>query len=181
MKKLTLRSPFFVVWPFFALAALFFMLAIGAWLSVPASAQIGGGSADAGLIVLQAAPNNLVSPLDATTYFFGIITDVPPGTSATIHRIPIPVNGVIVRFDLFIYVAGTAGTAAENSTYSVRLNDTTDVCAITVDHDADVLTSATCSQAVSTGDYIEIKWLTPTWTTNPTNVRHSAVVTVSSS
>ena len=118
-----------------------------------------------------------INPVDATTYFFGGTPNVPT-TSAGDRRILVSSTGTVTRFDLFILISGTAGTAAENSTYDLRLNDTTDFCQITVDHDASVQTSATCSQAVSAGDYLEIKWVGPTWTTNPTVVIHAAAILI---
>ena len=149
-----------------------FLLLGFAWSPQPA--QIGGGSSG-GYVIQSNVPS--INPVDATTYFFGGTPNVP-GTAAGVHKLLIPTGGIVKRFDLFILITGTAGTAAENSTYDLRLNDTTDFCQITVDHDATVQTSTTCSQAISAGDYIEIKWVPPTWTTNPTIVVHAAAIAV---
>lgn len=126
---------------------------------------------------LQVGSTVLAAPADTTIYFFGGIRTTP-NTTATEHRIPVPITGTVVRFDLFIQISGTDGSS-ENSTFDLRLNNTTDFCQITENHDGDVLTSTTCSQAVSAGDYLEIKWATPNWvTTNPTSVLYSIVITI---
>lgn len=75
---------------------------------------------------------------------------------------------------------GTLGST-EASTLSVRVNNTTDyLISNAVIHDAaqTVFNNTAMSAPVSEGDYIEIKWVAPTWATNPTNVRPSATIYV---
>lgn len=133
---------------------------------------------------LHAEGDTLAAPVDATTYYIGAPFNDPPDTQANFKRIYIPKAGTITRVDLTINnAAGVAGTA-ENSTFSLRLNNTTDTLLSNT-----VPTNAVANQslfynftglaiAVVAGDYIEIKWLTPTWVTNPTNLRVSAEIFV---
>ena len=54
-----------------------------------------------------------------------------------------------------------------------RLNDTTDTtvsAAVTNTVLVSAFNGTGLSIAVTAGDYFEIKWVTPTWTTNPTSV-----------
>lgn len=124
------------------------------------------------------ASANTASPADATTYYFGCVPVLALTTSNGVQRIYPPKAGTIraVRV-IFNQVAGTA----ETSTISLRVNDTTDYAISTaVTNDAVVTTVLNQALAipVSTTDYFEIKWVTPTWATNPTNVRPYAVVYV---
>ena len=62
----------------------------------------------------------------------------------------------------------------ETSTIVIRKNNTSDTTISTSVVNNAVTTTASgtgLSISVSAGDYIEIKWTAPTWTTNPTNVR----------
>lgn len=110
------------------------------------------------------------SPADATTYFIGSLFTQDPSTSAGTRRIYIPKAGTITVVELFTRTTGAAGTT-ETSTISIRLNNTTDTTITT-----SFITSTTTNTfsntglaiAVAQGDYIEIKWTTPTWATNPT-------------
>ena len=56
---------------------------------------------------------------------------------------------------------------------SFRLNNTTDTTlssAIVNNASYTVVSVTGLSTAVAVGDYYEIKWVTPTWATNPTGV-----------
>lgn len=127
---------------------------------------------------LQFHSSAAATTVDATTYFIGSLFDTPMSTTATLNEIDIPRGGV-VRAVYLIVVSGT-GTN-ETSTASFRLNNTTDTTI-----SASVISSAavnkfnntTLSVPVVAGDFFEIKWVTPTWATNPTNVWVSGSVYV---
>lgn len=136
---------------------------------------VAGGAGVVGYTLQLIQPDTFASPADATTYYFGnlVITTV-----ATNNRVYVPKNGTLKAVYGHALTTGTLASA-QNSTMAVRINNTTDVTvSSTVTHDATVTTfSATgLSQAVSAGDYVTMKWTTPTWTTNPTNVRHQVVL-----
>lgn len=69
-------------------------------------------------------------------------------------------------------VVGVAGDD-EQSTLNLRLNNSTNTAIITnLDLSANfVISNSALSIAVVAGDFVEIQWPTPTWsTTNPTSV-----------
>jgi hypothetical protein len=112
------------------------------------------------------------TPADATTYFIGghfgttILT-----TTANTLRVYFPKAGTIKA----IYVTFTQGVGTnEASTISFRLNDTTDTqISAAVDNSAaqTTVSNTSLSIAVAQGDFGHIKWVTPTWVTNPTGLR----------
>ncbi len=120
-----------------------------------------------------------ISPADATTYYFG-----NPVASITTNegfgRIYIPKAGTIkAAYINFLRFAGNNGSN-EVSTVSIRLNGTTDyqvTAALTLDDNSlssggtNLASNTSLSIPVVAGDYIEIKWLTATWVTNPTIIR----------
>ena len=77
----------------------------------------------------------------------------------------------------FTYTAGTT----ETSTASIRLNNTTDTTissAVNLSSNPYAVSNTSLNVAVVAGDYIEIKWVTPTWVTNPTGVSGSAMIVI---
>lgn len=116
------------------------------------------------------------SPADATTYYFGIGRGASPTTTAAQRKIFIPKAGVIKRVDISLHNnAGVAGSG-ETSTMSLRLNNTTDttlsaaITATATSGNTSFFNITGLAIAVAAGDYFEIKWVTPTWATNPTNL-----------
>lgn len=115
------------------------------------------------------------APADATTYYFAGFSD-SWGTTSANRRMYIPRAGKLVKARLFIL--GTNGSA-ETSTISFRLNDTTDTTiSSTVVCNAFPYTAvnSALSVAVAEDDYFSIKWVTPTWVTNPTGVQFSCML-----
>ena len=113
------------------------------------------------------------SPVDATTYYGGDRPSLSTTTTAAISRLYTPFAGTITRCDVFVANDGTLGSG-ETSTLSIRLNNSTDTTvssAITTNATANIFRNTSLSIAVDTTDYIEFKWVTPTWATNPTSVR----------
>lgn len=127
--------------------------------------------------VLQAAGASF-SPTDATTYFFGGLPSVFPTTSAAIERLYVPKTGTIKA--AFIFCNQSTGSN-ETSSMSVRVNNTTDYLisnAVTNDASGTAFNNQVMSVPVTAGDYIEIKWVCPTWATNPTGVRPTVILYV---
>jgi hypothetical protein len=116
-----------------------------------------------------------VNAADATTYYIGASFSSTYSTTGDTKPIYIPKAGTLTA--ACVWFRNTGGTA-ETSTVSFRLNDTTDtiISTSTLNNSANSSVCATgLSTAVVAGDRFEIKWVTPTWATNPTNVRVSAV------
>lgn len=116
---------------------------------------------------------SIAAPADATTYYFGAnYFDAVVSSTAGLAKIRIPKAGTIKSCYIEVRNRGTAGTT-EVSTISIRLNNTTDttVSAVLITSTVpNAFSNAALAIAVIAGDYIEIKWVTPTWVTNPTNV-----------
>lgn len=110
------------------------------------------------------------APADATTYYFGCFPHIALSTTNSISRMYIMRAGTVCAADVFIIC--TAGSN-ETSTMSMRLNNTTDTtlsAGIALNATPFHVQNTALSVAVAVGDYLEIKWVTPTWTTNPTDV-----------
>lgn len=115
---------------------------------------------------------NAVNPADSTTYYWGgkqfnraITTSWGNGTTT------IPFTGTITKAFLDQDV-GTPGSS-ENSTLSIRLNDTTDYTfSSTVKYNVSraKYSNNSLNIPVTAGDIIEVKWVTPAWATNPTGI-----------
>ncbi len=123
--------------------------------------------------VLQLSSNQF-SPLDSTTYLIGIHGQ---STSDTI-RTYIPNAGTITKCYLNLTASGDLGTN-ETSTISIRVNNTTDyTISSTVTNDANptAFSSTAMSVPVVAGDYIQLKWTTPIWVTNPNNIGIGGII-----
>jgi hypothetical protein len=110
------------------------------------------------------------SPADGTTYYFGAFPHLALSTTAANQRLYIMRAGTVVAADVFMVC--TTGTS-EASTMSFRLNNTTDTtisAAVALNATPFHVQNVALSIAVAVGDYFEIKWVTPTWVTNPTGV-----------
>lgn len=128
--------------------------------------------------VLQASHITAMSPLDAATAYWGGFNVNGITTTSGDRRLYIPKTGTIKAIYIFILTGGTLGTT-ETTTYSIRLNDTTDTTiSSTVAYDVrnQVVSNAALNIPVVAGDYIEIKMAHPTWTTNPTTISQSASI-----
>jgi len=129
----------------------------------------GGGAG----YVLYGMNNVALSPADSTTYFLGTNISSIPTTSAGGCRIYIPKAGNVTAIYGTIMVGGTL-SSGEDSTIAFRLNNTTDTTVTTtVETNAAVnyYNGTGLSIAVVAGDYFELKFTTPAFTTNPTNLR----------
>lgn len=106
------------------------------------------------------------SPADGATIYFGNLPKAPV-TTANISKVHIPRAGTIKVARIYCY-SGTAGTAENWSGY-IRLNNVTDTLIQTIGSATNerVFTNTSLSIAVVAGDYIEIKFINPTWATNP--------------
>lgn len=123
-------------------------------------------------------PNATLAPGDATTYYVGV--NNYSTTIASGARVIIPVSGTINTCYVTFWVAGTL-SSSQTSTVSLRLNNTTDTTissATTQSSASQTFSNTSMGLSVSAGDYIVVKWVTPTWTTNPTNLSITASFTV---
>ena len=125
---------------------------------------LGSGDLDAGYTLSVQALTS--SPADGATIYFGNLPKAPV-TTANISKVYIPRSGVIKRAEIYCY-SGTAGTNQAWSGY-IRLNNTTDtlIATLSVATSERVFSNSSLNIAVVAGDYFEIKFINPTWATNP--------------
>ncbi|MFY9309156.1 MAG: hypothetical protein WAQ28_08945 [Bacteroidia bacterium] len=118
-----------------------------------------------------------VNPADSTTYYFGSTFLGTLNTAADRCRIYIPATGTIDACYLLITVAGTLGTS-ETSTIYIRKSgvDTTVSSSVQANQAVNAVSNSALNIAVTAGNYIELKWVTPAWVTNPTSVGISAQI-----
>jgi len=144
-----------------------FLRGDGSW-----AAPAGGGLGYA-LPILAA---NLTPVSDGATYYFGGQAGIMPQTTSARARIYIPKAGTIKVLYLFVW-PGTTGSPEEVSAY-LRKNDSSDTSLGTIDLSSTTYLVAATSLSVSVnrGDYVELKLVCPTFSTNPNNVRFSGVI-----
>jgi hypothetical protein len=119
----------------------------------------------------------LNSPADATTYYYGVLANAIQTTEGN-SKLVISKAGTITRIDLISTNTGTLGSN-ETSTVSFRLNATTDTTitsALVTNTTLSTYAATGLSIVVAAGDTFEIKWVTPTWATNPTNLRFTVLI-----
>ena len=120
-------------------------------------------------IVISGSQNTIA---DATSYYSGATQNNSSGTAGA-NRIYIPRNCTLVAGYGFFLNAGTAGTG-ESGTFYVRKNNTTDATVsayVTTNATHNTFNGTGLTATYVAGDYIEGKWLTPTYATNPSNCR----------
>lgn len=108
-----------------------------------------------------------VNPADNATYYFGAQYTVAPGTGATARIFYMPYDCTLIGYT--ISIAYTVGSSETSQLYC-RINNTTDVqLGGNFSGAATIFTQGTTAATnVSAGDYLNIKWVCPTWATNPT-------------
>jgi len=108
-----------------------------------------------------------VNPADNTTYYFGAQYTVAPGTGATARIFYMPYECTLIGYT--IGIAYNVGSSETSELYC-RINNTTDVqLGGNFSGGATIFTQGTTAATnVSAGDYLNIKWVCPTWATNPT-------------
>jgi hypothetical protein len=130
--------------------------------------------------VIQAGSSANLSPADARTYYFGCFPSIASTTTADRTRCYLPKGGRITAVYGTFWNSGTLASA-QTSTIQLRLNNTTNYTVASTVLNTAVTTAFgdnTLSIAVSQGDFFELTWTTPTWTTNPTNTRLAVMVYV---
>jgi hypothetical protein len=120
------------------------------------------------------------APADATTYYFGSVYSRSPSTTPGISRIYVPRVGTsyIRAAHIMFNNWSTAGTAEPSSIY-IRVNDTDDYLisnSLMTNSAVNHVSNSNLDVEVADGDFIEIKWITPTWATNPGAIYCSATL-----
>lgn len=115
---------------------------------------------------------------NATTYYTGAVWGSNGLTTANLGaKIYIPRAGIISKiYGTFNQNAGSA----ETSSLYLRVNDTTDYL---ISNSINLSSgqypfNASLNISVSTGDFIVLKWITPTWVTKPTYISINSIILI---
>jgi hypothetical protein len=152
----------------------FVLKGIGAtWVAV------NNNSLNAVSFVIQSDPHPFGAPADATNYYYGSLLESSFTTSAAMRQIVLPFNCTLVGFS--VTVRADAGASNEKTTLYVKVNNTTDYQLSNLIDFSGGTTSAYYSSGILSNDYtagdkIELHILTPTWVTNPANIRTTTVL-----
>lgn len=117
-----------------------------------------------------------LNPADATTYYLGVFAGFAPTTTdAGAAGIIVPVNATLRAVYGRVIISGTLGSndgATSQTTVTVRKNASSDIATVTstlqLTANPTDFNNTSFSVAVSAGDVVYLKFLTGTWTTNPT-------------
>lgn len=122
--------------------------------------------------IVQIISASQVNPTDSNTYFLGNNGGFQSPTSTSIaYRFITNYCTITAAYGQFI-VNGTLASS-ENNTVSIRVNGSsvTDISTtIQLTANPTTFNNTGLSIALVPGDYIEIRWTTPAWVTNPTSV-----------
>ena len=121
------------------------------------------------------------SPADATTYTFGISSQIGPLTSDGVY-FPMPTRpGVVRRARVQALVTGTLASAGSTT---VRVRNATSTVeeevspSLAMTAVSNAVSNDAMSLPIAAGDAINIEFTTPTWATNPTAVFYNATIEV---
>ena len=119
------------------------------------------------------------SPLDSSTYYFGNFITVPQ-TYEPVARFYLPFDCTIKSIYLAAFMYTTAASAEDVSVY-IRVNNSTDHLISTtwkwnVVNTDNLLFVSGLAIALSAGDYITVKIVTPNFATNPATTYHKATI-----
>lgn len=134
------------------------------------------------LVILSHAS---IAPADSTTYYFSAN---PNSISTTFGNYPvyIPSSGVIRKVTVAASMQnGKIGSSSENVGQYLRISgsDTTitTTASYAVSGNTTVVTTVTnLNVAVTAGQYLEFKIVTPAWATNPVALTHTVSVQIDS-
>jgi len=112
---------------------------------------------------------NAFSPSDATTYYIGVNVTSPFTTDTSIRLIALKTSTLK---KVAITSRQTLGTS-ENSSFALGINGTYTTFTSTIKFDGSPNNNALItglSINVTEGDILTVRWITPTWVTNPTSI-----------
>ena len=149
--------------------------------SAGASKKVLMGTASASMIALNGLlSGNGQNPSDSTTYYFGSgATALSLCASEGYNKFYVPTACRMRTIYIQIVVSGTLGTTEQGS-LAFRKNATTSTTiSSAVQADATSQTYSTdLDVSMAAGDFFEILWATPAWSTNPTTVTLNGSVAI---
>lgn len=129
-----------------------------------------------GYTLILGAPG--FNPADATTYYLGGNNQPAGNTTDGAYDIVIPKAGTIKAVTISSNTGGTLGSN-ETSSISIRLNSTSDTLitsSFATNPSPGFFSNTSMSVSVAVGDKVSLKWVTPTYATNPTTVRMNFII-----
>lgn len=116
------------------------------------------------------------SVTDGATYFISETEPLNTRTSSgtTIQKLIVPYTGSMVA--AYGLVTNTGTSSADNVSIIIRINNTTDVTvtsSLQLTATSNPIVNTALNTAVTAGDFLEVKFVSPTWGTNPTSVSMS--------
>ncbi len=117
---------------------------------------------------------------DSDTFYMRYGGEADTSIEWATAKLYIPIAGTITAAYGAVTITGTLGSAQNVAIY-VRKNNTTDTAITAASQwtaNPTLFSNAGLSIAVSAGDYVSIKFVTPVWTTNPTNVELSVSLVI---
>lgn len=121
------------------------------------------------------------SPGDGTTNYFNGFQRLSPTTTQGQYLIYINKSGFIRSVTFYAYAVTAAGTA-EAWPLSVRKNNTTDyaIASVSTVGPGRLWANYSLNIPVAAGDYLEMKYVNPTWVTNPDGVTAFGTILIES-
>lgn len=113
-----------------------------------------------------------VNPNDATSYYFSNLNSPTWLSSASANSILMPYNATLIGYHINYIVNGVTGTA-ETATLQISASGSATNLVTVLDFQgaANSYTANNLSVNVTAGSLISAVLITPTWGTNPTNIR----------
>ena len=114
----------------------------------------------------------LFNPADSTLYFIG--QESQPATNSAVFPLYIPKTGTLKN--ILISSRCSAGSS-ENSTFTLFINDISNA-SLTSTYKfgtANSYSNSSVNISVNANDILYIRWSTPAWATNPTQVRFNII------
>lgn len=139
------------------------------WLVLPYSS---------GATTIMFGEASAFNPTDGQTAYIGLgASNYSADTNG--RRVIVAQSGIITKFIVACAVEGTLGTT-EAVTYTLRVNGSDTAMTTTGTWAANPATTATATGAIAIveGDLLVIKWVTPTFATDPTTVRCDAAIKI---
>jgi hypothetical protein len=122
----------------------------------------------------------IINPIDNYTHYFGLPANAGASNNFVVRQFNPPKSGTITRADIYISTDGTLGTSEASSLY-LRVNNTTDyLLSNVISHNSQVykFNKTGLNIPITNTDNLVLKFVTPTWVTNPTSVYFSVVLLV---
>jgi len=121
--------------------------------------------------------NSSLNPVDATTYYYGGSFDIAPATTDNTFRFVYPKSGTIKAVGVSHRIVTTLGT---NESCQLGVGVNTNYTNFTTSYTLDINTRQTLysglNVAVVAGDYGTIRFVAPTFATNPVGVRFTFTI-----